>query len=413
MIRFIHTADCHFGIENYGKIDPKTGIHSRLLDFEHALTLCIDKALEEQVDFFLFCGDAYKTANPSPTQQKLLLKCFFRLYNARIPSIILIGNHDNPLSFGKANSLDIFKELPLDGFHVLAKPTSLRLETKNGPIQIVGIPWPTRNTIALTNKHSFKSSSQLNTYITESVNAIIQHLSQELDPTIPSILAGHLTVSSGVFSGSEKRALYGNDPIFLPSQLAREPFAYIALGHLHRHQNLNPHGIPLVYAGSLERIDFGERNEDKGFCLVTIDDNKNASYSFIKIPTRPFIQIEVHLKPEINQTEQLITALEQHDIKDAIIKILYHIPPGKKDMVDLHKIHAACSNALHLVAIIPIRKPETREKRILTTNVNMDLTTLLTTYLETKDIPHETRERLIQKTLLLHEENIYSQETSS
>ena len=45
MIRFVHTADIHFGVENYGKIDPQTGIHSRLLDFAKALNFCIDIAL--------------------------------------------------------------------------------------------------------------------------------------------------------------------------------------------------------------------------------------------------------------------------------------------------------------------------------------------------------------------------------
>jgi len=80
MIKFIHTADIHFGMENYGKIDPKTGIHSRLLDFQKALNFCIDVALEKEVDFFLFSGDAYKTANPSPTQQRLLSQCFLRLH---------------------------------------------------------------------------------------------------------------------------------------------------------------------------------------------------------------------------------------------------------------------------------------------------------------------------------------------
>src|SRR5579871_5892450 len=108
MIRFIHTADIHFGMENYGKVDAKTGIHTRLLDFERALNTCIDYAIEQQVDLFLFSGDAYKTAHPSPTQQKLLLNCFLRLYKAQIPVVIVVGNHDHPLSFGKATSLDIF-----------------------------------------------------------------------------------------------------------------------------------------------------------------------------------------------------------------------------------------------------------------------------------------------------------------
>src|SRR5689334_11770418 len=110
MITFIHTADIHFGMENYGKIDPQTGIHTRLLDFKKALDACIDTAIERQVDFFLFAGDAYKTAYPTPTQQRLLLSCFLRLYQANIPVIIVIGNHDHPLSFGKATSLDLFSQ---------------------------------------------------------------------------------------------------------------------------------------------------------------------------------------------------------------------------------------------------------------------------------------------------------------
>ena len=80
MITFVHTADIHFGMENYGKIDPKTGIHTRLLDFAKALDTCIDYAIEKKVSFFLFSGDAYKTAYPSATQQKLFLECFFRYF---------------------------------------------------------------------------------------------------------------------------------------------------------------------------------------------------------------------------------------------------------------------------------------------------------------------------------------------
>ena len=130
MIQFIHTADIHFGMENYGRIDSRTGIHTRLLDFQKALNHCIDSAIQHDVDFFLFSGDAYKTANPSPTQQRLFFECFLRLFKAGIPIVMVIGNHDHPVSFGKAHSLDLFNQLPLDGFHVISKPTTLVLKTK-------------------------------------------------------------------------------------------------------------------------------------------------------------------------------------------------------------------------------------------------------------------------------------------
>ncbi len=408
MISFIHTADIHFGMENYGKIDPETGIHTRLLDFERAFNFCINKAIEYKVDFFLFAGDAYKTAHPSPTQQRLLLRCLLRLFKANIPIVLIIGNHDNPLSFGKAHALDIFNEIPLDGFHVVAKPTSFTLTTRHGPVNIVGIPWPTRNTIALSQKHAKDSTSHLTEYISKTVSSIIKHFAQELDPNIPAVLAGHLTVSSGIFSGSEKRAIYGTDPVFLPSQLAIEPFDYVALGHLHRYQNLNKNGYPaVVYSGSIERVDFGERKEEKGFCLVTIQKKNNTNHEFIKVPTRLFIQVDIRLKNDTktSQTDQILEALAQYDIEGAIVKILYHVPQDNQDTVDLQTIQRICKSAMYCVGIIPIRNIKMRKRRT-TMKVDMDLSTLLSLYFDGKEEYKENKDVLIKKALQLYEESL-------
>ena len=287
---------CILAMENYGRVDPITGIHSRLLDFAHAFNFCIDYAINNHVDFFIFCGDAYKTAHPSQTQQKLLLAALLRLHKANIPVVIIVGNHDHPLSFGKANALDLFGDLPLEGFYVISKPTTLPLQTKSGLINIVGIPWPTRNTIAISDKYIASNATHITETISKAVAQVISQAAQELDPTVPAILASHMTVSSGIFSGSEKRAIYGSDPVLMPSQLAIPPFDYVALGHLHRYQDLNPHGYPaIVYSGSIERVDFGERKEAKGFCAVTIEEKGKTNHQFIKTPQRPFIQIEVTL----------------------------------------------------------------------------------------------------------------------
>jgi exonuclease SbcD len=404
MIRFIHTADVHYGMENYGKIDPVTGIHTRLLDFDKAFHYCVDVALEREVDLFIFAGDAYKTTNPSPTQQRLLLRALLRLQKAGIPVIIPIGNHDNPLSFGKANTVDIFGDLPLEGFYIMSKPTSLMIHTKNGPVQIVGIPWPTRNTIAVSEKHVMKSVPELIDYITQSTSSIIAHLAQQLDPAIPAILTGHLTVSSGIFSGSEKRAIYGHDPVFLPSQLAIAPFDYIALGHLHRHQQVNPHSYPpIVYAGSIERIDFGERLEEKGFCVVTIKQKGITEYEFVKTPQRPFIQVEVMIKEGSSQTTQIIDALKKYDLSEAIVKILYHMPPHIKDEIDLHAVQRACAAALDVIGIIPVYQPTSRQKRI-SLKVDMNLSELLSLYLESKAFPQKKMNELISKVFHLEQQ---------
>lgn len=389
-------------MENYGKIDPKTGIHTRLLDFEKALNASIDYAINNNVDFFLLAGDAYKTANPSPTHQKILIRSLLRLYQNKIPVVIAVGNHDNPLTFGKTNALDIFNDFPVDGFHVFSKPEKLILETNNGPIQIVGIPWPTRNNISLSNSHLLRSASEITEKISSTVAKLIKNMAEELDPTIPAILTGHLTVSSGIFSGSEKRAVYGTDPILLPSQLAIEPFDYVALGHLHRYQDLNKNGYPsVVYSGSIERVDFGERKEDKGFCEVTIHSKGNTAHKFIKSPMRPFIQLDINLDQEENQTEKVLEKIKSSNIKDSILKIIYHLSEEIPDKVNLKDVQRACSDAMHLVGVIPVRQLSARRQIRAATRVEMDLPDLLSTYFDSKENLKNKKDILIQKIMQL------------
>lgn len=397
MIRFIHTADSHFGVENYGKVDQKMGIHTRLLDFDRVFNTCVTYAIEQKVDFFLFCGDAYKTATPTPTQQKLLLCNLLKLYKANIPVVIIVGNHDHPVSFGKINALDIFGDLPVEGFYVISKPAAITLTTKSGPATIVGIPWPTRTIIALNAQNL--SSTQVTQQLAKSVGSIIHSFAQEIDPTIPAVLAGHLCVSSGVFSGSEKRAIYGQDPLLLPSQLAVKPFDYVALGHLHRHQDLNQTGHPsIVYCGSLERLDFGERNEEKGFCDVRIIDKKTTKYTFIPIATRPFIQVEVTLDAAENtdHTTHILNELKKHVLTDAIVKIMYHVPTGCKDRVDLKTIYRACESAHYVAGIQAVRAIEHKERRNQTP-LETDLNTLLMHYFKQKPEWCEKTDQLMQK----------------
>lgn len=402
MIRFVHTADIHFGMENYGRIDAQTGIHTRLLDFKKALDSCISYAIEQRVDLFVFAGDAYKTHHPSQTHQKLLIDCFMRLHHAKIPVVIVVGNHDHPVSFGKAHALDLFSQLPVDTFHVFAKPDARIIMTKSGPVQVVGMPWPTRNMAALSQAHKMATHQSMSDYIAQAMATIIAARAQELDPALPAILVGHLTVSSGIFSGSEKQAIYGTDPLLLPSQLALAPFDYVALGHLHRYQNLNPHGHPaVVYSGSIERIDFGERKEEKGFCAVTIHDKKETTHEFIRVPARPFLQIELHLHDRAPQTEQILDALKKHDITDAVIKIIYHLPPDMADRVNVRAVQEACIGAHQLVTIMPIRQITKRERRLGAATAATDLPTLLHNYFSNNELFKQKKERLIQQSLAL------------
>jgi exonuclease SbcD len=139
-MKILHFADLHLGVETYGRVDPATGISSRLLDFLKALDQVVDYALENEVDLVLFCGDAYKSREPSQTHQREFARRINRLSTSGIPVFLLVGNHDLPNAIGKATTTEIFHTLAVKNVYVSNRPDIYRIETKNGIIQIASLP---------------------------------------------------------------------------------------------------------------------------------------------------------------------------------------------------------------------------------------------------------------------------------
>src|SRR5512137_2618895 len=110
-MKIIHFADLHLGVETFGHINPETGLSSRLEDYLKALDRVVDYAMERSVDLVLFCGDAYKSREPSQTQQREFAKRIKRLSAGGIPLFLLIGNHDLPNAIGRATTIEIFDTL--------------------------------------------------------------------------------------------------------------------------------------------------------------------------------------------------------------------------------------------------------------------------------------------------------------
>jgi hypothetical protein len=114
---------------------------------------------------------------------------------------------------------------------------------------------------------------------------------------------------------------------------------------------------------------------------------------------RPFIQIEAELDGSA-QTEQLVRLISQYPTDEAIIKILYKLPPGITDRVDLGVVQRACANAQYLVGVIPLRTTPAREHRAAV-KVGMDFPTLLNAYFDTKPELKEKKDVLIRKAVEL------------
>lgn len=319
----IHFSDLHLGIESYGPLDPQTGVSSRVKDFLDRLDEVVNYALENEADAVLFCGDAYKGRNPLPTYERELAYRVKKLADAGIPVILVGGNHDLPEHPQKASSLDIFSVLKVPNVYVFRRPGVIRLETRRGSFQIAAMPYPPRAFIRTLKEEKGWEEFR--------IEEEIQKLVQKLDPGIPSVLAGHFSVI-GARYGSEKAIILGDDFEVARSTLSSGPWDYVALGHIHCFQELNPGSYPpIVYSGSLERIDFSEEKEDKGFVKVYLRKGE-TTWEFIPVRARPFLTIEADVRGEEEAEKVLLSRLQayQEKVNGAVVRVKVKMREGQK-----------------------------------------------------------------------------------
>jgi exonuclease SbcD len=261
-MKIIHFADAHIGVETYGTIDPEKGLSTRVLDELRAVDEVIDYAVNNGADLVLFCGDAYKNREPSPTHQREFAMRIRRLSEARIPTVLVVGNHDLPGSPGKANSVEIFDTLDIGYIHIADKPGILHIATKNGEIQVAALPWLRRNALLIKDDVKNLGVTQVMEQMQEVLAAKLMELAAAIDTGQPAVLVSHISVASAK-AGTEKSMVIGSDPVVMLSTIADPVYDYVALGHVHRNQVLSENP-PVVYAGSLERLDFGDEKDGKG-----------------------------------------------------------------------------------------------------------------------------------------------------
>ena len=386
-VKLLHTADIHLGAKTYGRRDPETGLNTRLLDVQRSLEAVVQRSLDAGVDAFLFCGDAYHTADPTPTQQKIFAQCLQPLADAGVPIVLIIGNHDHPVTYGRASSLDIFEYVDGD-IHCYRKPPAAVqvIDTKSGPLQLIPLPWPIRSQILTKDAYRSLEPEELQQFIEEKYVTYIQRRADDilegatgvgpeggersLSPDVPTVLAAHVTVQGAEMAGSERTTLIASEPKFTVGQLAVKPIDYVALGHIHRAQVQNPDGHPPVaYAGSIERITFKERDEPKGFYLVDIDPGPESSTrpTFCETPARPFRAFQVDVRESDTPTEDILRVLDEADVSDAIVRVRYRIEEAQLATVDPARIREALETAHTIAAIERTVDPAERKRRTVVT----------------------------------------------
>jgi len=337
---------------NYGRHDPETGLPLRVLDFLKSLDTIVDTAINEQVDMVIFAGDAYKDRSPAPTFQREWGRRIIRLSQAGIPTFLLVGNHDMSPATGRAHAVQEFDTLKVPHVRVLQKPQFLSADELGLPVQLIAIPYISRSGLMAALDISGADKSEVYTQIEDRLTSLVQGWLETAEPEIPILLTAHASVQGATF-GAERMVMLGSD-LVLPASLVKDSrIDYVALGHIHKTQNLNEGGHPpVIYPGSIERVDFGEAKDDKFFVIADVAKGK-TQVSWRKLEgVRPFIDRGIVLESGENVMENLSEALPGSDeMEGSIVRLTVEYPRELEPLIDASTLrkHAEKAFEFHLV----------------------------------------------------------------
>lgn len=339
MPTILHFADAHIDIANYGRHDPQSGLPVRVLDFLKSLDTIIDTAIDEKVDLVLFAGDAYKDRSPAPTFQREWGRRIMRLSRAGIPTLLLVGNHDLSPALGRAHAMETFDTLEVPHIRVVEKPAFFGPEDLEGlPLQVIALPWISRSGLVANLDLSASAPEKIYEDMEIRLKELVDGWLEKADPSLPMVLTAHASVQGAKYGG-ERSVMLGGD-LVLSGSLVRDPrLDYVALGHIHLKQDLNENAHPpVVYPGSIERVDFGEWDDDKYFVIAHIQRNQ-TELDWRKLEgIRPFISRSIILD-NVAQSQSLndrvLAALPPpEEMEDAVVRLTITYPREYEAMID-------------------------------------------------------------------------------
>ena len=334
-MRLLHLADVHIGVERYGH--PATeadiealpahfapgaersaylGMPTRLLDFLAALDEAVAYALDDGVDAVLFAGDAYRSRDPSQTHQREFARRIARLSAAGVPVHLTVGNHDLPHVAGRATALEIFPTLDVANVTVGASVETHVIATRSGPLQVVSVPWVRIGSFMAREETRGLTLEQVREQVEERLAHFLAEEVARLDPALPAALCAHVNIA-GATAASERSMMLGNDHVLGLGTVAIPAFDYVALGNIHKHQVLAQRP-PVVYPGSIERVDFSEESEDKGFVIVELDlarpqGERVSDWRLVPVDARPMRTLAVRVAPGAEPTGAALAAIEREE----------------------------------------------------------------------------------------------------
>ena len=326
-MRILHTADWHLGSRLHGH-DRTDELFSQV---EHVCQL----AEEHQVDVLLVVGDIFDRRG------RVLAELTKRLAHLLAPSvqrgmhvILVPGNHDDREHFRMMHALLTLEHGHSDRVHVVQ---TRKIFTIDG-VQFAVIPYPVPELLE-PYRQEVRGATQRHMVLSTAYANLVRSVVNALNPELPAVFVAHITVA-GVTTPSDRELTYdedirlGTEDLPLASNLA-----YVALGHIHQPQQI-PHPVPCYYSGSIDRLNMGEREDEK--CVLLVDVPSTGPATVTPLPLEPVPFYDIHIP-----AAELETLPDRYsDLERAFVRVHVECGAGDDPVVLQRRVREICPRCL-------------------------------------------------------------------
>lgn len=360
-MRLIHISDTHLGFSAYSKLDPAEGINQREMDVYRAFSQAVDVAIQLKPDFVVHSGDLFDTVRPQNRAIDFALKQLIRLSEAGLETILISGNHSTPRLRETGSIFRIFEHLP----HIrpIHEPGITQLVVGDTTVQ--AIPHSvTPNLAELASKARARGDSKHNV----------------------------LVLHAGVLGADVFKMDEFNEQT-VPQESLADGWDYVALGHFHSFRKIPPNAY---YAGSTERMGFGEAGQEKGVVEVDLESHK---VQFHPLKVRDMLDLDPLDATGSASSEILREARERLSaiaIDDKIVRlVIRNVAQDALRSLDIPAIRRLGSSALHFELKVDRVESEDEQSAAGDAQIGL-LADEFKKYVSTLDYTDDKKSRLVE-----------------
>lgn len=283
-MKIIHTSDWHLG-GSWNGIDRTEEL------FEQVDCVC-QIVRERGANVLLVAGDVFEGKKKERDKiSKRLAEKLKDLTETGCHALLVPGNHDDRDHFAMMKTFLELESGKAERIHIVESYDKLEI----CGVQFVCLPYPDPERLEAFGK--FGSSEKIgkaerNKSLSDDLAEFVGASAEKIDSSKPTVFVAHLQIIGVNYSGTPKEASY-NEDLSLATNCLPQNVAYIALGHVHKCQELEKSAAPCWYSGSFDRMDFGERADEKCVLQIEIDESKKVTIEKVSIDCNCFDDITV------------------------------------------------------------------------------------------------------------------------